>query len=133
MRPRPKGCCNGEGINCLRPPPGAFVAAPMELAVVQPANRNGELVAGLPPHCSLLGKFDVMGVRRTPPADEARLRGYEPQMVAIAFAYWLADRADPAIGAALRRGTLDSPLQSRIAELAQLGCECGLDSLGVSR
>jgi len=43
-------------------PPGAFVAAPMQLAMVQPANRNGELVADFPPHRSLLGKFDVVGI-----------------------------------------------------------------------
>jgi hypothetical protein len=64
MRPFPKGCCNGQGIDSLLPPPGAFVAAPMELAMMQPADGNGELVADLPPQRSLLGKLDVMGVRR---------------------------------------------------------------------
>ena len=79
--------------------------------MMEPANRNGELVADLPAHRSLLGEFDVMGVRWAPPADETRLGGYEPQMVAIAFACWLADRADPIVGAAVRYGSLDMPLR----------------------
>src|SRR5215469_14808183 len=99
MRPRPKGCCKGKGIDSLLVPPGAFVAAAMELAVVQPANWNGELVADLPPHRSLLGKFEVMGIRRAPPAHETGLRGHEPQMVAIAFADRLANGKDPVAGA----------------------------------
>jgi hypothetical protein len=57
MRPLPKFCRDGKGIESLRPPPGAFIAAPMELAMVQPANRDGELVADLPPHRPLLGKL----------------------------------------------------------------------------
>jgi hypothetical protein len=62
MCPFPKSRCNGEGIDPLLAPPGAFVAAPMEFAMMQPANRNGELVADLPPHRSLLGKLEVVGV-----------------------------------------------------------------------
>jgi hypothetical protein len=32
MRPLPKGCRNGKGIDSLLVPPGAFIAAPMQLA-----------------------------------------------------------------------------------------------------
>ena len=133
MRPRPKGRRNGERIDSLLVPPGVFIAAPMEFAMMEPANRNGELVADLPPHRALLGKFDVMGVRWASPADEARLGGYESQMVAIPFACWLADGVDPLAAAAVRYGTLNLPLQCRIAELAELGRECALDHLGVCR
>ena len=62
MRPFPKACCNGEGIDTLLTPPGAFVAAPMEFAMMQPANWNGELVTDLPPHRPLLGESYVVGV-----------------------------------------------------------------------
>jgi hypothetical protein len=62
MRPLPKDCRNGKRIDSLLRPPGAFVASPM----VQPANRNGELVADLAPHRPLLGKLDVVGIRRSP-------------------------------------------------------------------
>ena len=62
--------------------------------MVQPADGNGELVADFPPHRPLLGKLDVVGIRRGPPADETRLRGHKPQMVAIAFAHRFADDGD---------------------------------------
>src|SRR6516164_7626503 len=95
MRPLPKGCRKGKGIDSLLVPPGAFIATVMELAMVQPADGKGELVADLASHRPLLGKFEVMGIRRAPAADETRLRGHEPEMVAIAFAYRLADGKDP--------------------------------------
>jgi hypothetical protein len=62
MRPVPKACCNGERIDFLVLPPSAFIPALVEVTMVQPANRNGELVADLPPDRPLLGKFEVMGV-----------------------------------------------------------------------
>src|SRR6516162_5492048 len=99
MRPLPKGCSNGERIDSLLVPPGAFIAAPVELAMVQPANWNAELVANLASHRALLGKLEVMGIRWAPSADETGLRGDEPEMVAIAFAYRLADGKDPVAGA----------------------------------
>ena len=67
--------------------------------MVQPADGNGELVADLAPHRPLLGKLDVVGIRRAPSADETRLRGHKPQMIAIAFAYRFADGEDPVAGA----------------------------------
>jgi hypothetical protein len=62
MRPAPKTCCNGERIDPLVLPPSAFIAASVEVSVVQPANGHGEPVADLAPHRPLLGKFEVMGV-----------------------------------------------------------------------
>ena len=62
MRRLPKGGRNPEGIYSVCPPPGAFVAAPMQLAMVQPANRNRELVADLAPHRPLLREFEVVGI-----------------------------------------------------------------------
>jgi hypothetical protein len=58
----PKACRNGKRIDPLVLPPGAFITTPVELTMVQPANRNGVLVANLSPHRALLGKFEVMGV-----------------------------------------------------------------------
>ena len=75
-------------------PPDAFIAVAMELAMVQTADRNGELVADLAAHGSLFGELEVMGVRRRPPADEAGPRGDKPEMVAIAFANRLGDWAN---------------------------------------
>ncbi len=62
MCPLPEACGNGQGIDSLAFPPDPFIAASVELAVVHPADRNGEPVADLPSHRPLLGKLDVMGV-----------------------------------------------------------------------
>ncbi len=58
----PKACCNGQRIDSLLVPPEAFIAAPVKLAMMKPANRNGEPVADLPAHGPLLGKFEVMRI-----------------------------------------------------------------------
>ena len=63
--------------------------------MVQPTNRDGKSVADFPAQRPLLGKLDVVGIGRGAPADEARLGGHKPQMVAIAFADRLADGEDP--------------------------------------
>jgi hypothetical protein len=90
VRLGPKGCCNGEGVNPLVPPPDAFVAATVRVAMVQSANGNGELVADLAPHRPLLCELDVVGIRGRSTADETRLSGHKSQMVAVAFAHRFA-------------------------------------------
>ena len=62
MRRGPKGCRDGKGIDPLVLPPAALIAAPVELAMVEPADGDSEAVADLAPHRALLGKFDVMGI-----------------------------------------------------------------------
>jgi hypothetical protein len=91
-----RGCCrmslcpqaggNDQGIDSLFLPPDAFVAAPMELPVVEPADGDGEAIANFAPYRPLLRKLDVVGIRRGATANKARLSGHEPQMVAIALA-----------------------------------------------
>ena len=63
--------------------------------MVQPANRNGEFVTDLSSYSPALCKFEVMSIRGRPSADETRLRGHKPQMVAIALPNRLIDRNDP--------------------------------------
>jgi hypothetical protein len=43
-------------------PPGPFIAAPMEIAMMKATDGYGEAVADLAAHCLLFGKFDVMRV-----------------------------------------------------------------------
>ena len=86
MRPVPKACRNKEGVDPLALPPGALVAAPVKLPMVQPADRDGEAVADFSSHRPLLGKLDVVGIRRGAAADEAWLSSHKFQMVAIALA-----------------------------------------------
>src|SRR6516225_4748679 len=94
MRLGPKVRRNGQRINPLAFPPGALVAASVELTMMQPADRNGEAVAHFSPHRPLLRKFDMMGIRRGAAADQARLGGDKFQMLAIAVGYRFADHRD---------------------------------------
>ena len=62
MGPGPKNSRDGQRIDPLSLPPGALVAAPVELSMLQAANRDGEAVADLAPHCALLRELDVVGI-----------------------------------------------------------------------
>ena len=84
MRLGPKVCRNGQWIDPLALPPGALIAAPVQLPMMQPADRDREAVAHFPPHRPLLRELDVMGIRRGAAADEAGLGGDKFQMLAIA-------------------------------------------------
>ena len=62
MRLGPKVCRNGQRIDPLAFSPGALVAAPVQLAMMQPADRDREAVAYFPPQRPLLREFDVVGI-----------------------------------------------------------------------
>ena len=68
--------------------------------MMQSTNWNGEPVADLTSHRRQFGKLDVVRIRRRPSADQTRLGGHKPDMVAIALAHRLADDRD-AVGAGL--------------------------------
>ena len=72
--------------------------------MVQPADGDGEAVTDPPAHRPLPGKLDVVGIRRGAAADQARLSGHKPQMIAITLAYGLANDSD-----LLRAGLALSP------------------------
>src|SRR5262249_22973794 len=94
MRLCPQARGNHQGIDSLFLPPGTLVAPPMEFAMVQPTDRDGEAIADPPAHRPLLGKLDVVGIRRGAAADKAGLSGHEPQMIAIPLAHGLANDGD---------------------------------------
>ena len=56
-------------------PPRGFIAAPMNLAMMASAQRDGELVADLAAKGAGLRKAEVVRVRRLAAADQARLLG----------------------------------------------------------
>src|ERR1700722_16613632 len=56
---------------------------PMQLARMEPAHWNGELIAGLAPQGTWLGKAQMVGVRRRSAADQAGLRGHESAMLLV--------------------------------------------------
>src|SRR5262245_58505640 len=89
----PEVCGDGKGLDLLAPPPGALIAAPMKLPMVQPADRDGEAVADLPPHRPLLDKFEMVGIAGDATADETRLGRDKSQVVAVALAHRLADHS----------------------------------------
>ena len=140
MRLGPKVRRNGQRIDPLAVPPGVLGAAPVQLPMMQPADRNGEAVAHFPPHRPLLCELDVMGIRRGAAADQAGLGGDKFQMLAIAVAYRFADNRNW-LGAGLsplRRAVMVTRLlalgkqgRSRVAELAQPGFKGGFDRLGI--
>jgi len=66
-------------------PPFPFVAAAMQIAVVDAAQRHSEFVADLAPKGARLAKPDMMGIGRTTAADKAWLRAHEVSMCFIAF------------------------------------------------
>ena len=133
MRLGPKLRRNGQRIDPVTFPPGALIAAPVELSVMQPADRDREAVAHFPPHRPLLRELDVMGIRRGAAADQAGLGGDKFQMLAIAVACRFADHRDAMLGLLWRAvmATLGKQGRSRVAELAQLGFKGGFDRLGI--
>ena len=73
------------------PPPGALIATPMKLPVMESADRDRKAITDLASHGPLLRKLDVVGIRGGATADETWLGGHKSQMVAIALPRRLAD------------------------------------------
>jgi hypothetical protein len=74
---RPELLGTGEGIDTGFVPPLGFITAAVEFAVMTTAKRNRELVAHLASERPMLGKAQVVSVRRVPSTDEAGLLGDE--------------------------------------------------------
>ena len=86
-------------------PPFGFIAMTMDLAVMSPAERHGELVADLAAERPALSKAQVMGVAGFAAADQTSLLRHKAHMVAIADAPRLGMGEDgliDAVGAKLR-------------------------------
>jgi hypothetical protein len=78
---RASGC---GWINAGARPPNGFVATAVDVAMVPAAERDGELVADLAAERSGLGKSQMVGVRRPSAANQARLLGDRPDVLAVA-------------------------------------------------
>jgi hypothetical protein len=90
--PHPKLASNRQGIYSMALPPFHFIAAPVQLVMMDTAERHREFVAHLHGEPALLGKGQMVRVRRLPAADHARLVGHLQQMVSIAQAPFGSDR-----------------------------------------
>ena len=56
----------------------------MNLAMVAAAQWHREFIAHLAAECSALREAHVVGIRRLPATDQARLLGNEPDVIAVA-------------------------------------------------
>src|SRR4029079_10602706 len=102
---------NGQGLDAGLFPPRGLVTMPMDLAVMQPANRDRELVADLAPKRTGLGKAQVMWVGRRAATYEARLGRDEPAVLFVAQADGLCgDAAATDVEFARDRGRLSAGL-----------------------
>ena len=59
-------------------PPFAFVAALVKLAMMKPAEWDGEFVTHFAPECPLFSKPKVMRIRRAATAGQTGLGAHEP-------------------------------------------------------
>src|SRR5665811_1776056 len=91
MRLLPKCSSRSQWLDTLLLPPSTFVSAPMEFAMMQSANGNGEFIAYLAPHGPLLCELNVVSVGWCATADQARLPSHEFEMFAITLSHRLAD------------------------------------------
>ena len=74
----------GDGrIDTSLLPPRGFIATAMDLAVVAPAQRHGELIAHFSPERAVLREPQMMGIGGSAAANQARLFGHELDVVLV--------------------------------------------------
>ena len=100
----PEPVCTEQGIDSLLLPPDTLVAPPMELVVMDTAERHRETIADLAANCPAIGESDVVGVRWGATTDKARLTCNELQMSTVALAHRLFEDGDLLGGWFVRKG-----------------------------
>ena len=83
MRFQPQFSCRDGRIDPRLPPPCYFVAAAVNLAVVAATQGNGELVADFATERPALAIAQMMGIARLATANQARMLGDVPDVVAV--------------------------------------------------
>jgi hypothetical protein len=66
----------------------------VKLAMMKPAEWDGEFVTHFAPECPLFSKPKVMRIRRTATARQTGLGGHKPEMIAVARPDWLSQRSN---------------------------------------
>ena len=94
MSRKPQPACGDKRLYSAVPPPRSFIAAAMNLTVMRPAQRHGELIAHLATERSRLCKTQMMGIRRTPTTNQAGLFDDMPDMVAVTNPAWFRKYQD---------------------------------------
>ena len=72
---QPKDSRRSARIYTCLSPPGRFITAAMDLAVMSPAQRNRKLVADLPAKRRRLGKAQMVSIGGPTTTDQTRLLG----------------------------------------------------------
>jgi hypothetical protein len=139
----PQPLSDRHGIDADGLPPGCFIAAIVQLSMMETAERNGELVADFAAQGTGLSGAEMMGICGLPAAHDAGLRGYERQVVLVPSSARLAVQQDGAPSVKIRNsfGSLYSAslwhvsiwqrdLGGRLVRL-QLGFECFLDGASI--
>lgn len=83
---QPKRPRSGGGINPKPFPPGGFIAVPMHFAMMPSAEWDGEFVTDPAAERAPLGEAQMMRIAGCAAADQARLLGDIPDVLAIANA-----------------------------------------------
>jgi hypothetical protein len=86
--------CDWKWIDVELLPPCGLITRAMKLAVMNPANRHGELVAHSVSQRTRLGKREVMRIRRHAAAHKTGLPQHEPPVALIAQPDGFAQRMD---------------------------------------
>ena len=89
-------------------PPCGLIAGAMDLAMMAPAQRHGELITDLAAQRAVLREAQVVGVCRPAPTNQARLFGYELHVLLVTKAAWLRT-GKPAFVNAIGRGCSGGP------------------------
>ena len=110
-RLRPEGRGNEVRVDTEPAPPCGFIAAAVDLAMVNSAERHRELVAHFAAERPRLRRAKMMGIRGLTAADKAGLRGNELTMGLVADAPRFADRKHAFVDAA-------TDAAARVVELA---------------
>jgi hypothetical protein len=88
----PKPQCYFERIDFSLLPPRHLVADLVILPVMCSAQWHYKLIAVFAPHCSKLGKAEMVRIRRAATTQQARLQGDKPE---VGFVPVTADLAEP--------------------------------------
>ena len=88
MATGPELARNGKRVHLPVDPPASFIAVVVQLAMMQVAERYGELVADFTAQGIGLGECQMMGVARQAATDQAGLDGHEFQVVRVAQPPW---------------------------------------------
>jgi hypothetical protein len=70
-------------IDVLTLPPCLLIAGTMQLAMMPPTQRDGELITDLSPHGATLRQAEVVWIRRLPPANKTSLLSDQPEVLSV--------------------------------------------------